>query len=296
MKERTYSKEEIAALLERAAELHALEANSITDKPGLTLSEIEEVASDSGIDPLLVRQAATEMSGAPRVSSLKTKDTTATHNIVERIIPGSLPPDVWEDIVFELRHRFENDMNKMMGGSDSTTEQIGRSVQWKYTSISGIETRVLIRPRGNKLHLILRQMVGWGGSWAESITYGSIIAFLASTFSGGFSESVLIGSIVLVATLAVAIPLIYWADQTWRQKKHRELDGLADRIANMIILAEDEPEGESESTVETVSKSEFAPSEKEQSASRIDDTLLEPEKELEESSDSSSQKSKARSS
>ena len=296
MKERTYSKEEIAALLERAAELHALEANSITDKPGLTLSEIEEIASDSGIDPLLVRQAATEISGAPRVSSLKTKDTTATHNIVERIIPGSLPPDVWEDIVFELRHRYENDLNKMMGGSDSTTEQIGRSVQWKHTSVSGIETRVLIRPRGNKLHLILRQMVGWGGSWAESITYGSILAFLAGAFSGGPTDSVLIGSIVLIATLAIAIPLIYWADQTWRKKKHRELDGLADRISNMIILAEDDPEEEAETVSEPISEAEFAPSEQEQAASRIDDTLLEPDKETEESSDSGSQKSKARSS
>ena len=218
MKERTYSKEEIAALLERAAELHALEANSITDKPGLTLSEIEQVASDSGIDPLLVRQAATEMSGAPRVSSLKTKDTTATHNIVERIIPGSLPPDVWEDIVFELRHRFDSDMNKMMGGADSTTEQIGRSVQWKHRSMSGIETRVLIRPRGNKLHLILRQMVGWGGSWAESITYGSIIAFLASAFSGGPTESVLIGSIVLCCHAR----RFYSLDLLGRSKMERE--------------------------------------------------------------------------
>ena len=64
----------------------------------------------------------------------------------------------------------------------------------------------------------------------------------------------------------------------------------------MIILAEDEPGGEAESVSEPSSEAEFAPSEQEQSISRIDDTLLEPEKETEESTDSSSPKSKARSS
>lgn len=241
MKERTYTKEEIEALLERAAELYAQEAKSTNDKPGLTLSEIENVAAESGINPLLVRQAATEMSGAPRASSLKTKDTTATHNVVERVIPGTLKDEAWEDIVLDLRNRYDSSFGKMMGASDSTTEKIGRSVQWRHMSTSGIETNVLIRPRGNKLHLILRQRVGWGGSIAESITYGTTLAFLAGLFSGAPTDNGTLGIVVALATLALAIPLIYWADQAWRKKMHRELDSLADTISNILILSQSDP-------------------------------------------------------
>lgn len=249
MKERTYSKDEIAALLERAAELHAQSAKSTNNKPGLTLSEIEEIATESGIDPLLIRQAATEMSGAPKASRLQTKNRNATHNFVERIIPGTLHPDLWEDIVMELRHRFDSDMGKMMGTPEygvSTTEQIGRSVEWKHTSMSGIETRVLIRPRGNKLHLRIGQRVGWGSTLAESITYGAVLAFLVAGIAGGVTDSGLIGIITIIATLAAAIPLIHWADTAWRKKKHREIDSLADRISNMLILSENEYDAEEE--------------------------------------------------
>lgn len=275
MKNRTYSKEEIASLLERAAELHAQEAKSTSDKPGLTLPEIETIASESGIDPLLVRQAASEMSGPLRASLLQTKETTATHNLVERIIPGTLHPHVWEDIVMELRHRFDTDMGKMMGAPDygiGTTEKIGRSVEWKHTSLSGIETRALIRPRGDKLHLRLSQRVGWGSSIAESITYGAIAAFIAAGIAGGVSDSGLIGIIVAVAALAAFVPLINWADIAWRKKKHRELDSLGDRISNMLILAENDPIPESE----TIDLEDYT-------SQKINGGLLEPEQDSEKS-------------
>ena len=285
MKERTYSKEEIEALLERAAELHAQEANSTNDKPGLTLSEIEEVAADSGIDPLLIRQAATEMSGAPRANSLKTKETTATHNVVERIIPGSLKPDAWADIVLDLRNRYDSSFGKMMGAQDSTTEKIGRSVQWRHMSTSGIETNVLIRPRGNKLHLIIRQRVGWGGSIAESITYGTTLAFLAGVFSAAPTDNGTLGIIVALSTLIVAIPLIYWADQAWRKKMHRELDSLADSISNILILSQTDPVSDSD----VISLEEYAPE-------KIDSTLLEAEGDTQEESEPISAKKRVRNS
>ena len=281
MKKRTYSKEEIAALLERAAELHAQEAQSTNEKPGLTLSEIEEVAAESGIDPLLVRQAATEMSGAPRLSSLKTSETTDTHNVVERVIPGTLKPEAWEDIVLDLRHRYDSSWEKMMGVEESKTEQIGRSVQWRHMNASGLETKVLIRPRGNKLHLVLRQRVGWAGSIASSISYGAIIALIAAMFTGGGTESVLIAAIVTIATLAVTIPLIYWLDKSWRKKKHREIESLADSISNTLILSQTDSHLESEA----IPLEDYA-------SGRIDESLLESDEDTLDQSEPSLKKNR----
>ena len=242
MKDRTFTEEEIASLLERAAELQAEAARNAHPKPGLTLPELEVVARESGIDPMLIRQAAIEMDGRGRPSQMLAKDKTATHLIVERVIPGSLSPETWEDIVMELRHRFDTDMGKMMGMPEyglSRTEQIGRSVEWKHMSMSGIETSLLIRPRGEQMYLRLSQRVGWAGTLAESISLGFLASFIIATVTGAIMDSGGLGVGVLLLSLVATIPLIYWADKSWRQKKHNQLDALADRVSTLLLLNSD---------------------------------------------------------
>ena len=216
---------------------------------------METIAADSGIDPVLIRLAAMEMDGRGTASQMLTRDKTATHNIVERIIPGPLEEEVWEDIVMELRHRYDSDMGVAMGAPEygkSRTEQIGRSVEWRHTSMSGIETRVLIRPRGDRLHMRLSQRVGWGSTIAESITYGLFIAFIVGTVSGAMSDSGFLGVLILALTMAAAVPLIHWADTAWRKKKHNDLDALADRISTLLMLSPEPGSLHRDTVMETV--------------------------------------------
>ena len=107
-------------------------------------------------------------------------------------------------------------------------------MEWKHTSLSGIETRVLIRPRGDQLHLRASQRVGWGSPLAEASTYGLALAGLAALVAGAVAGSGGIALAVLLLSLVAAIPLILYADRTWRRKKHRELDGLADALAALV--------------------------------------------------------------
>ena len=241
MPERTYSQEEIAALLERAAELQTDDARRNKNAAGLTLAEIESVASEAGIDPHLVRQAASEMTVTPNSKDLKSKDRSTSHVIVERIVPGTLHEHIWEDIVMELKHRYDSDMGKMMGVPQygkSTTEKIGRSVEWKHTNMSGYETRLLIRPRANNLHMRLTHRVGWSTALTESMTYGLFITFLTGVVSGAIAHSPLIGIIVAILTMAAVVPLLNWATNSWRDKKQRELDALADHVASLVDTAD----------------------------------------------------------
>ena len=239
MTERTYSQEEIAALLERAAELQTDQPR--TNKTGLTLTEIESVAQEAGIDPQLVRQAASEMVRAPQSKHLKSKDRSSTHVVVERIVPGTMPVHIWEDIVMELKHRYDSDAGKMMGMPEygkSTTEKIGRSVEWKHTNMSGYETRLLVRPRAEKLHMRLTHRVGWATPLVESSTYGSVIALFAGILTGAIAHLPLLGFMVGLLTLLAIIPLLRWATNSWRDKKQNELEALADHVSMLVEAPE----------------------------------------------------------
>lgn len=247
MKDRSYTEKEIAALLERAAELQADVARRSEHQPTLTLAELEVVASEAGLDPVLLRQAAAELE-APGYPVLgENVGATATHNLVERWVPGDLTSEAMEDLVAELRHRFDTDAGKAMGmptyGS-STTEQIGRSLEWRHTSMSGIETRVLLRPRGGRVHVRLSQRVGWAGPQAESVSYGMLLSALMALLAGGVLNSVFIAITTLVLAAAALVPLIYVLDQKWRRKKHRALQALGDDIAGLLAASARERPGE----------------------------------------------------
>ena len=250
MPHRTYTEQEVAALLERAAELQAQAARRNEHRPGLTLPELEAVAAEAGLDPTLLREAAAELDAPSRSLFEASTGTSATHVFVERWAPGALTPEVWEDVVAELRHRFDTDLGKMWGMPGygvSSTEQIGRTAKWKHTSPSGIETRVMIRPRGDGLRIRLSQRVGWGSTLAEASTYGAVLAALAALVVGAVAGSGGAALAALLLTLLAAVPLILYADRTWRRKKHRELDALADHVA---ALTASPPHAESEAAPE----------------------------------------------
>ena len=234
MSDRVYTEEEVRALLERAAELQAQTARQAGDRPGLTLEELQTIASDAGLDPALLRRAAAELDEPGRSLLESSTGTSATHVFVERWVPGPLVPETWEDMVAELRHRFDTDLGRMMGMPGygvSSTEQIGRTVEWKHTSLSGVETRVMVRERDGGTRIRLSQRVGWASATAESATYGALLAFFGGMLGIPVTESLGGGVAAFLAVLLVAFPLILMADRAWRRKKHRELEELGDRLA-----------------------------------------------------------------
>lgn len=236
MAERIYTEQEVFEIIERAAELQMQTARSREDRSGLTLSELETVAKETGLDPAHLRRAVAELDEPGNALFDASARTTSTHIFMERWVPGALTPEVWEDIVAELRHRFDTDLGAMMGVNygTGTTEQIGRTLEWKHTSAAGVETRAMLRPRGDGVRIRLGQRVGWGNPVAESAMYGASLAFLAAVIAGVVSGSGWIAAAAALLTLIVAVPLILYADRAWRRKKHRELHDLADNISALV--------------------------------------------------------------
>lgn len=237
MADRTYTEKEVAILLERAAEMQALEARRREHRPGLTLDELASVAGDAGLDPSLLRMAAAELDQPHHTLSRSNSGLTSTHVFVERRVPGTLTPELWEDVVADLRHHFDSDFASMMGVpkySTGTTEQIGRTLEWRHTSMSGIETKCMIRPREDQLDVRMSQRVGWASPPAEGSVYGLVLALFIGLISGGLLDSGGIGLAVFLVSLIAAVPLIIYADGAWRERKLRELEALADRLTSIV--------------------------------------------------------------
>jgi hypothetical protein len=191
------------------------------------------------------------------------KNTTKTHVRVDRLLPSDLSEDEWEEVIFALKRRFESDSYDL--GLDlgsfgrGKIEQIGRSREWRHTSLSGVQTTVLLRPYKKGTRMEISQRVGTASTKTESWAYGLPFAMLFAIITGAVLKSTLIGSAALVGWTALLVPLLYYLDTKWREKKHTQLVGLADELEDIVMrnsteatLSATEKESVSDSVRDTV--------------------------------------------
>ncbi|MBO6575042.1 MAG: hypothetical protein JJ896_06495 [Rhodothermales bacterium] len=233
MPNRTFSEEEIQALLKRATQLHLMDEG---DKPGLTLKDLEHIAADAGIPPQYLRAALHEADN--QVSSRDTSGHTKTHVFIERVVEGELDDDEWEQVVYRMRKEYSNDMNEAWGApalyGRGVTETLGKTREWRHTSSLGVVTTLTIRSAEGKQFINFQRRVGLGSPRAEGWGYGAILALLAGAIAGGVLGSVLALFMVFFAVLFIAAPGIEYLDRRWRDKVLREMGGVADDICRVM--------------------------------------------------------------
>lgn len=209
---RRYTDQEVTLVIKRAAELQVQESERTEQRAsGLSLGELEQVAREAGLDPALIRQAATE---------LDTRNSTSPHSpfvgaptviTIERTVRGEVSVDQYEAIVEEIRRAFSDN------GFVST---LGRSLAW--TSISagsgrrqgGHSINVTVSPRnGNtviRAEESLRSVAGGlfgglmgavgGGTTGLSLGVG-VGVMHSALVAGGMWASIFGGSYVLARTI-----------------------------------------------------------------------------------------------
>lgn len=233
-----YTDQEIADILKRATELQASAEKTADLRPGLTLKELEQVAAEVGLDPRFVRTAAAERSGKGTASFRRASEKNDTHIFAERHLLGAFTEQSWEDTVLELRHRFDTALGASMGSPHgrSRTESFGRAREWQHMSVSGVETRIMIRPREDSVDIRLSQRVGLGSPTTEATLYGLAAAMLIGLVGGAWG-GMAVGWATFVLAWIAAFPLIRHLDLAWRGKKHRQLEELADTVARLAVVA-----------------------------------------------------------
>jgi hypothetical protein len=169
---RRYSDEEVRRLLERAAELETQGASVPAKVKGPTLAELEAIASEAGINPALVRQAATELDSptggfpavAPDVSGALGAPLSFT---LERTVPGEVSVSVLERLVPHIQRVAEGVGHPSL---------LGRTLSWQSespqklrvlqvsVSVGRGETRLSIEERySNMAQNLFGGIMGGGG-------------------------------------------------------------------------------------------------------------------------------------
>lgn len=119
---RHYSEQEVEDILRRAS---GLERRKQLERPQLTLQEIEAVAKEAGLDPQLVRRAASELE-EQRKAALSTRLAGAPlRRTFERVIDGELTAAAHERLAAEI-------LEAVRGLSPMATQlnAIGRTLSW----------------------------------------------------------------------------------------------------------------------------------------------------------------------
>lgn len=259
MSQRTYSEEEVTRLIRRAVELEA--ERSVNKEggrhTGLTLADLEEIAAESGIDPELIKRAATELDRNSSQPDDKTGSAKVTSNEIfcERWIDEQPGDQVLKELVTELNHRFgtSDDLNwwqKLWNdyAGKAKTRETAQSLEWEYLNDGETETtRVLFQKRGERFRIRVSKRRHWGLKWDSpgglnwvSVSFFSIV-LLMSGLLGHFEFDELLASLVAgTAICALSLPLFKIYERNKLARSKNEIADLTDELVDFTYQLQKE--------------------------------------------------------
>ncbi len=205
MANRIFSEEEVQKLIKRAAELEAERsvAGRSSSENGLTIRELKDIASNAGLDPQLIEQAASEMDSTS--SDLKESVRVNRDEIVTEVWLDRKPDrETMELLVTELNHIYgtTDELNwwNNLWGTHEGKAKVKRStntIEWNYATESGIYfTHVLLQQRGERFRIRVskRQIMNleWNGAINSLILVVPVFVLLA--VFGGVGSAQIFGA------------------------------------------------------------------------------------------------------
>jgi hypothetical protein len=152
---RRFNEKEVADIIKRASELQQLETTS-ESSTGMSLAELEQVAREAGLDPALVRRAATDLDTRVTDREPSAFIGAPTVLVLERTIDGEVPAEEYEPIVLLIQRE--------LGGVGSAST-LGRSLVWTMQGVDRrrVSTRtvqVTVTPRNGRTTIRMEEPLG----------------------------------------------------------------------------------------------------------------------------------------
>lgn len=142
---RRYGDREVARILERATELQRAEP-SAANPEGLTLAELTEIAREAGIEPEMLRRAASELAERTPARTLVARLAGAPVSIrVERVVEGELPPERFDAIIPRIQQATDG---------QGTASAVGRTLTWSSQNTENTSSQQVLISSGDGRTLI----------------------------------------------------------------------------------------------------------------------------------------------
>tara|TARA_R100001143_G_scaffold63450_1_gene70550 strand:- start:17613 stop:18500 length:888 start_codon:yes stop_codon:yes gene_type:complete len=208
MSNRIFSEEEVQKLIKRAAELEAERTVSGRGRGenGLTIDELKNIASETGLDPELIEKAATEMDTTS--PDFQEKVRVNREEIVSEIWLDRRPDrETMDVLVTELNHLYgtTDELNwweNLWGTHEgkAKVKKTSNTTEWNYKTEAGMySTRVLMQQRGDRFRIRVSKRQFYGMEWDSEVTSLILVIPIAVLLA-------VIGGSSSVATLGVVWP------------------------------------------------------------------------------------------
>lgn len=217
--EREYDEGEIREILDLAVSMEDVGRLAPTTEHGLTLSQLQEVGREAGIDPARIEEAAHAIAQrgleAPRRTSMGMPVS------VGRTIPlpRALTDREWEELVVELRETF---------GARGWVGSVGSIREWRNGNL-----HALVEPTGGGYRLRLGTRKAGAIARNRLGMVGLAVGLVALPFiamSGGD-----LMELTLPAALgALALGLNLSSLPRWARQREQQMERIAGRVAAML--------------------------------------------------------------
>ncbi|MBS1716804.1 MAG: hypothetical protein JSS72_03630 [Armatimonadetes bacterium] len=216
MSELRFDEAQAAEIFQRAAQLQSADAAD-----GATLDQLKKIASEVGIDPALVEQAATEVN--TKLLTPVTSDQGVV-TLFERNINDELSASAWEDIIATLRS---------YTGATGTVSQDGATKEWQCrTGTVGITFSTTVRAGRTRFRLIA-DTSPLGYFWG-TVRFGG--AFMGGAMTFGLMGALHIWQLSVLSAAAVVFASIFgtrFMAKRGRNQIQAELNQVMDSIARI---------------------------------------------------------------
>ncbi|MGH9423865.1 MAG: hypothetical protein ACRD3J_28070 [Thermoanaerobaculia bacterium] len=181
VRDRKFNEEEVALIIKRAAELQQTQQVEQEPSTALTLSEVEQIAREAGIDPLLIRQAAHGLDRPTEPSRPSAWLGAPTRLVFERVVDGEIPVDDFEPLINEIRRTFGDNglpgvIGRTLAWSSSNQagrrRQGGRLINVSVVSRGGVTTIRVEEELRNLAGALFGGLVGGGGGGSTGMSIG----------------------------------------------------------------------------------------------------------------------------
>lgn len=219
MPDRRYDQNELAAIFRAAAEAQAKDTTE-SGSDGLTISEIERVASEVGIDPKYIASAAETLEKSPSKKGFMLGGSPSRRVIVKDF-DGELDDAAWEEIVGEMREAI---------GATGTPSIMGKSREWTGgTDVKNAHLSATPKNGRTRFRLTLEYQ-GVILAWLGLITS----SFLGTILSGAFTYKAggpwFVGLAVILGVITTLTFITHLLLSRWLAKNEEAIETLIDRI------------------------------------------------------------------
>lgn len=234
--DRKFNDEEVALIIKRAAELQQTEQIENNPSTALSLSDVEQIAREAGIDPKLIRQAALGLDQPSTTIRPNPWVGSPTRIVFERVVDGEIPVEEFESLIADVRRTFgDNGVPSVLGRSLAWSSSMrgrrraqGRQIDVSVVARGGVTTIRVEEELRNLAGGLFGGLVGGGGGGSTGIVVGiGMGAFHSAPLAVALWVAVAGGFYTLARTIFGSIAA----------KRERELRELANRLEEQVTAA-----------------------------------------------------------